>query len=152
MYFGTVAIKRTKSRPVSRELSLLFLVYLYVVHKLTLIASLTVKLFNASDVSPFKRAKTNLSEVRAVMTIIDLNATKHGMTIKSVMTPEEAKECVRVGYTGLNISPKTPDGRERDILTMKWSSAVRLKGGKEKKSPDKSPQSPEPLAEASVDL
>ena len=114
-----------------------------------------MKLFHASDVSPFKRAKTNLSEVRAVMTIIDLNATKHGLTIKSIMTPDEAKECVRVGYTGLNISPKTPDGRERDILTMKWSSAVRLKGGKEKKSPAKSPKSPElgePLAEATVDL
>ena len=49
------------------------------------------------------------------MTLIDLEATKKGKTIKSVMTPEEARECCASGYLGLNIPTRTPDGRKRDV-------------------------------------
>jgi len=104
-----------------------------------------MKLFQASDVSVVKRSKTNLSEVRAVMTIIDLEAAKQGMILKSVMTVEEAKHCCRVGHPGLKIPLTTPDGRTRDILSMKWSSAVRLKTptGKGKTPEDEEIEPPE---------
>jgi len=87
-----------------------------------------IKFFTKKDVANVKRGATNLSEVRAVMTLIDLEAGKKGMDIKEVMTEEEARACCREGYLGLAIPPNTPDGRPRDILSMKWSSAVRLKG------------------------
>ena len=93
-----------------------------------------MKVFRASDVSLQKRSKTNLSEVRAIMTIIDLEAGKKGKTIKAVMTPEEAEECCRAGYLGLGIPATTQEGRTRDVLNMKWSSAVRLKNQSPKKA------------------
>ena len=86
-----------------------------------------MKFFDASDVSLLKRSKTNLSEVRAVMTLLDLEASKLGMTIERNMTVKKVKECCRLGYPGLNIPSTTPDGKIRDILEMRWSSAVRLK-------------------------
>lgn len=86
-----------------------------------------MKFFDASDVSFLKRSKTNLSEVRSVMTLLDLEASKLGMTIERNMTVKKVKECCRLGYPGLNIPPTTPDGKIRDILKMRWSSAVRLK-------------------------
>ena len=61
------------------------------------------------------------------MTLLDLEATKLGMTIERIMTVKRVKECCRLGYPGLNIPPTTPDGKIRNILQMKWSSAVRLK-------------------------
>lgn len=121
-----------------------------------------MKMFQVSDVYLLKRAKTNLSEVRAVMTLVDLEAAKQGMTVKSVMTEEEARECCRVGYPGLNIPATTPDGRNRDILNMKWSSAVRLKTpvGKKHLTQEKTPEPeaeeddelPEPEAEQDEEL
>ncbi len=106
-----------------------------------------MKLFQATDVSFIKRSKTNLSEVRAVMTIIDLEAAKRGTPIKSNMTVAEARECCRSGYLGLNIPTHTPDGRARDILRIKWSSAVRLKN----KKPDEDDELEE-LGEAELDV
>lgn len=91
-----------------------------------------MKLFQPSDLALVKRSKTNFSEVRAVMTVIDLEAAKQGMAIKPVMTVAEAKDCCRVGHPGLKIPLTTPDGRTRDVLHMKWSSAVRLKTPKGK--------------------
>eukprot|EP00584_Thalassiosira_punctigera_P018498 CAMPEP_0172554986 /NCGR_PEP_ID=MMETSP1067-20121228/57433_1 /TAXON_ID=265564 ORGANISM="Thalassiosira punctigera, Strain Tpunct2005C2" /NCGR_SAMPLE_ID=MMETSP1067 /ASSEMBLY_ACC=CAM_ASM_000444 /LENGTH=579 /DNA_ID=CAMNT_0013343477 /DNA_START=33 /DNA_END=1772 /DNA_ORIENTATION=+ len=109
-----------------------------------------MKFLQATDVSHVKRSKSNLSEVRAVMTIIDLEAAKKGMEIKAVMTPEEAKECCKVGYTALNILATTPDGRTRDVLRMKWSSAVRLKNpGGESDTPEAEDAE---LPEAEVDV
>ena len=81
--------------------------------------------FDASVVSV--RTKTNLSEVCAVMTLLDLETTKLGMTIEIIMTVKRAKVCCCVGYLGLNIPPTTPDGKIHNILQMRWSSAVRLK-------------------------
>ena len=106
-----------------------------------------MKLFQATDVSFIKRSKTNLSEVRAVMVIIDLEAAKRGVPSKSNMSVDEARECCRAGYVGLNIPTHTPDGRVRDILRMKWSSAVRLKN----KKPDEEDELEE-LGEAELDV
>ena len=50
-----------------------------------------MKLFDASDVSLLMRSKTNLSEVRAVMTLLDLEASKLGMTIERNMTVKKVK-------------------------------------------------------------
>lgn len=94
-----------------------------------------MKLFTSDDIQHLKRAKTNLSEVRAVMTIVDLEAVKRGCKIKNVMTVDEAMECCRVGHIGLNIPSKTVEGRTRDVMSMKWSSAVRLKDPEGKKRP-----------------
>lgn len=106
-----------------------------------------MKLFQAQDVMHLKRSKTNLSEVRAVMTIVDLEAAKLGSTIKSVMTVAEARECCRAGYPGLNIPAMTPDGRPREVLNMKWSSAVRLKTPMGKRGRP-AQESEEPMEEA----
>jgi len=113
-----------------------------------------MKLFQASDLSSLKRAKTNLSEVRAVMVLVDLEAVKEGMTIKTVMTPEEAQNCCSVGYPGLNIPPTTPDGRTREILRMKWSSAVRLKNPNYTELEEEEPEEEEEadLPEAEIDV
>ena len=90
-----------------------------------------MKLMQTRDLPPdMKRAKTNLSEVRSVMVLVDQEAARQGLEIKSIMTPLEALDRVRVGYPGLGIIAKTPDGRDRDILSMKWSSCVRFKGGR----------------------
>jgi len=86
-----------------------------------------MKLFQDSDLCYVTRGKKNFDEIRAIMTTIDLEVARRGLTVKSVMTVDEAKECVDAGYSGLNIPTTTPDGRDREILRMKWSSAVRLK-------------------------
>ena len=102
-----------------------------------------------------KRSRTNLSEVRTIATAIDLKATKEGKTIKSNMSPEEAKECLLAGYQGLSIENKTPDGRARNVLLIKWSSIARLKSPcKKGKSPEEEKEEPEADTEldaASVD-
>lgn len=86
-----------------------------------------MKFFHASDMPDRKRSKTNLAEVRKVISIIDQEAISKGCKIKTVMTPAEARTCICAGYTGLNIPLVTSEGRNRDILSMKWSSAVKLK-------------------------
>jgi len=89
-----------------------------------------MKIFQSTDFqgSPMvKRGKTNLSEVRTIMTLIDLAAAKKGMKIKPIMTESEARECCREGHTALNIPVSSKEGKSRDILKMKWSSASRLK-------------------------
>lgn len=116
-----------------------------------------MKQFSAQDVSHIKRSKTNLSEVRSVMTLIDLEAVKKGLEIKTAMTPDEAKECCRVGHLGLNIPTETSEGRTRDVLHMKWSSAVRLKDPEGKKAAETAagdgPEAMETeLPEADVDV
>jgi len=87
-----------------------------------------MKYFNKKDVAHVARGIASLSEVRKLMGNIDLEARKRGMEIKDGMTPSEAIACLRAGYPGLGIPPKTPDGRPRDILRMKWSSAANIKG------------------------
>ena len=112
-----------------------------------------MKRFTGSDINLLqKRCKTNLSEVRAVMTIIDLEAKKKGKTISSGMTPDEAKECCAVGYLGLKIPKTTADGRPRDILKMKWSSAVKLKKAKSGNDSDEVEGEEVELPEAEVDV
>ncbi|KAL9191250.1 hypothetical protein ACHAXT_000956 [Thalassiosira profunda] len=112
-----------------------------------------MKRFTGSDINLLqKRCKTNLSEVRAVMTIIDLEAKKKGKTISSGMTPDEAKECCAVGYLGLKIPKTTADGRPRDILKMKWSSAVKLKKAKSGNDSDDVEAEEVELPEAEVDV
>ena len=113
-----------------------------------------MKQFTAKDVSHIKRSKTNLSEVRSVMTVIDLEAVKKGLEIKTVMTLDEAKECCRVGHLGLNIPTETSEGRTRTVLHMKWSSAVRLKDpdGKKAAAGDGPEAMETELPEADVDV
>jgi len=102
-----------------------------------------MKLFQTSDLLHVKRAKNNLYEVRSVVTLVDSAATKRGMTVNTVMTPEEAKECCNIGYPSLNISDTTPDGRAREVLRMKWSSAVRLKHSTDDGAPEAGNDVPE---------
>lgn len=104
-----------------------------------------MKLFTASDISHVKRSRANLSEVRGVVSIIDLEADKAGMTMKSAMTVDEAKKRCRVGHTGLNIQQSTADGGTRSVLHMKWSSAVRLKNPYGKTRGDSEAGETEPL-------
>ncbi|KAL7543240.1 hypothetical protein ACHAXR_012557 [Thalassiosira sp. AJA248-18] len=114
-----------------------------------------MKLFQTADLEHVKRYKTNLSEVRAVMTLIDLEATKRGLPVKTIMTPQEAKACCSVGHLGLNIPTMSSEGRSRDVLRMKWSSAVRLKNptGKTKSHKTQESEVPEAeLPEADVDV
>lgn len=87
-----------------------------------------MKLFQLSDLFPgVKRAKANMSEVRLLVTLVDAAAAKKGKTIKAIMTPAEAKECCHIGYPSLNIPPTKLSGQPREVLHMKWSTAVRLK-------------------------
>jgi len=118
-----------------------------------------MKLMQTRDLPPsMKRAKTNLSEVRSVMVLVDQEAARQGLEIKSIMTPLEALDRVRVGYPGLGIIAKNPDGRDRDILSMKWSSCVRFKGGRElpsrksSKSGKKNKKAPSHDAASMMDL
>jgi len=76
-----------------------------------------MKIFEPSDMVNKKRDKTNLGEVRNICSIIDVECQKKGEVIDRCMTEEDAKRCVRIGYTALNIPFKS----EAEVLGMKWS-------------------------------
>ena len=82
----------------------------------------------ASDVSYLgKGAKTRLSEMRKVMTLIDREAISKGCTVRVTMNHKMANSCFHHGESAIrNIMPnETMTGRMRNISNMTWGSIVR---------------------------
>lgn len=79
-----------------------------------------MKLLGKGDVTFKKGLKENLSECRTIMTLIDLEAQKKGMAVKTVTTPAEATNLVTCGITGIEIPPKADGTPEKETLSLSW--------------------------------
>ena len=60
-----------------------------------------------------------LQEVRLVCSIIDQECSEKGVVINGEMTEDRARECCRIGFSGLNIL--------EGGIHESWSAAVRKK-------------------------
>ncbi|KAL7531810.1 hypothetical protein ACHAXR_004253 [Thalassiosira sp. AJA248-18] len=89
-----------------------------------------MKMFMPSDMVNGPRYHKELSAVKLVCGLIDQECVRKKVVIEGIMTEEEARQCVRIGYPALNIPPMA-DGVPRDVLRMKMRSIEQLKQKKE---------------------
>lgn len=90
-----------------------------------------MKLFRPDDMVGKPRDKSSLSEVKLICRIIDRECIRRDVAIDGIMTEEQARKCVRIGYEGLNIPHTTPE----DVLKLGWRTAMARKNeGKDKRT------------------
>ena len=98
-----------------------------------------MKVFENSDVTFLgKRVRLSLNEVKHLMAMVDLEASKKGKPPKAVMTLNEAAAYFQAGLSAFDLSTMTPTGKTRNIVRLKWSTLTKYtKGATKGSSPKK---------------
>ncbi|KAL7545127.1 hypothetical protein ACHAWF_008483 [Thalassiosira exigua] len=86
-----------------------------------------MKMLKSSDmVAAAPRDGTNLQEVSLLCSFIDKECVRKGIVKNGIMSEEDARSCVRVGYPSLKVT--LPDGVGPDeVLKMKWTTVFNRK-------------------------
>ena len=105
--------------------------------------------FTSTDVSFLgKRGKINLSELKSLINTVDEEAKRKGKTLAANgVTVSQALQSFQAGISALQscAAAMTPQGRQRNIIRMKWSTLMGyVKNAK--KSNELDPRDPEEVA------
>lgn len=87
-----------------------------------------MKWFQNEDVDFLKRGRINLSECRKVMTAIDNESERKGVSPRDIMTHVETNTCYYKGESAILavVPTQTNCDRVRNVSRLRWSTVVRF--------------------------
>ncbi len=87
-----------------------------------------IKKFTPRDRSVWKRRQQKTySELKGLMESIDRASRDNGVPTRGSMNRTEAQSCFIAGQGGIKVNLTTPKGKQRDLSSMKWQTALRYK-------------------------